>query len=88
MALDLKYGRVTTERGDIGHDEPVMVLRAQDGMVPALIEVYRQLCAQAGSPQHHLDNIAATRAAIVEWQQQHADQVRTPPISSAGPVAS
>jgi hypothetical protein len=87
MALDLKYGRVTTERGDIGDDEPVMVFRAQDGMLPHLIEVYRQLCAQAGSPQHHLDNIAATRAMVVEWQEQHATQVRTPPTSSAGPVA-
>ena len=30
MGIDAKYGRVTTERGDIGEDEPVVVFRAQD----------------------------------------------------------
>lgn len=36
MAVDRKYGRVTLERGTIGEDEPVVVFRAQDKMLPEL----------------------------------------------------
>jgi hypothetical protein len=59
MAVDLKYGRVTTEFGTIAEDEPVFVFRAQDRLVPKVLEVYRVLCELLGSPQHHLDTIDA-----------------------------
>jgi hypothetical protein len=35
VAVDRKYGRVTTERGTIGEDEPVIVFRAQSSSWPA-----------------------------------------------------
>lgn len=71
MGVDGKYGRVSTEHGSIGEDEPVIVFRAQDATTPALIQAYRQLCEQAGSPQRHLDLIDMTLARFVEWQLDH-----------------
>jgi hypothetical protein len=75
MAIDRKYGRVTTERGDIGEDEPVFVFRAQDQVTPWLLVEYEDLCRRAGSPQRHLDGIAAAREQIVAWQADHHTQV-------------
>jgi hypothetical protein len=78
MAFDLKYGRVTTEHGDIPDDEPVIVFRARDAFVPRLLEFYAAACADGGSPQRHLDLIAGTKAAVKAWQREHPDRVRTP----------
>jgi len=75
MGIDRKYGNVTLEHGTIGADEPVVVFRAQDAMLPGLLDLYRQLCTEAGSPDHHLTGIDATKADIVAWQQDHHIQV-------------
>lgn len=76
MAIDNKYGRVTLEHGDIGEDEPVIVFRARDEALPALLYVYRQLCANAGSPERHLELVDETREKIVAWQR--ANGAKTP----------
>lgn len=75
MAIDTKYGRVTLERGTIGEDEPVVVFRAQDAMLPALLGWYRARCATAGSPNRHLASIDADREAVDEWQEHHRTQI-------------
>lgn len=77
MAIDLKYGRITTERGTIGADEPVVVFRAQDQLLPGLLKVYRLLCEVAGSPGHHLDAIHDAATAVREWQANHPTKVPT-----------
>lgn len=45
MGYDLKYGRVTTERGSIPDDEPVFLLRAQDSFAVEAIIHYLGRCA-------------------------------------------
>jgi hypothetical protein len=75
MPEDLKYGHVTVERGDIGEDEPVVVFRAQDALLPELLRLYRDLCKSTGSPQRHLVGVTASRARVVEWQRDHFTQV-------------
>lgn len=75
MGYDRKYGRVTTERGTIGDDEPVVVVRAQDRLMPYLLEYYRDLCIDAGSPQHHLDLIEGTCQAVIEWQKNNFTKI-------------
>jgi len=75
MAIDGKYGRVTTERGTIGEDEPVVVFRAQDKMLVSLLDHYASLCAAAGSPQHHLNLVQKARETVREWQQGNHTQV-------------
>lgn len=89
MGYDGKYGKVTTEHGNIPDDEPVIVFRARDVHTVQLIDYYKALCAgtveggavQAGypaSPQRHLDLIEEARRRFADWQAEHADQVKAP----------
>lgn len=48
MAVERKYGRVTTEKGNIPDDEPVIVFRGQDRLAPAIMRIYAQLCRTHG----------------------------------------
>ena len=74
MAIDSKYGRVTMEHGTIGDDEPVVVFRAQDRLLPAVLDFYLAVCAKEGSPQQHLDAILDAKAPVVEWQNSNHTQ--------------
>jgi len=47
MAVSSKYGKLNIPR--IGSDEPVFILRAQDILAGATIEMYRVLAASHGS---------------------------------------
>lgn len=71
MAIDRKYGRVTLENSTIGEDEPVVVFRAQDRLVPKLLKVYKIMCELAGSPERHLNAIHDAAMTIKEWQASH-----------------
>lgn len=82
MAYDRKYGRVTTQFGDIGEDEPVIVFRARDSLVPEMLKLYGALCRGAGSPERHVKIVENTRDAVMRWQSINAPQVRVP--SSTG----
>lgn len=72
MAIDAKYGRVTLEHGTIGDDEPVVVFRAKDLVLPKLLAYYHLFCLKAGSPKRHLDLILSTRETIMKWQAEGA----------------
>ena len=78
MAVDGKYGRVTLEHGNIGEDEPVIVFRANDKLLPELLHKYLQLCLAAGSPDRHLELIKNSYKQIRQWQEAHPDDVKTP----------
>lgn len=71
MARDTKYGRVTTEFGQFGEDEPVVVFRAKDRLLPKLLKIYRYMCELAGSPVLHLEAIDKAAAAVKDWQAQN-----------------
>lgn len=74
MAIDLKYGRVTTERGTIGDDELVVVFRAQDETLPMLLSFYHMFCIEMGSTREHLNAILDARDRIVTWQMANPTQ--------------
>lgn len=76
MAIDNKYGRVTTEFGEFEEDEPVVIFRATDKLLPKVLMYYHLFCLKAGSPRHHLDLILDTLAVVRQWQDKHP--VRTP----------
>lgn len=78
MGYDSKYGRVTTEHGDIPEDEPVIVFRARDKITCEMLGIYWNLCKDAGSPKRHLDLIKETHDTFVSWQKANPDKVRTP----------
>jgi hypothetical protein len=71
MGIDGKYGRVTLERGSIGDDEPVVVFRAQDKLLPNILKVYGILCELAGSPSHHLELIHQSTVMVKNWQKEN-----------------
>ncbi len=48
MAISGKYGKIDIQK--IGAEEPVFVLRAQDRLAEAMIEIYRILVASHNSP--------------------------------------
>jgi hypothetical protein len=75
MAVDLKYGRVTTEFGTIGDDEPVVVFRAQDKLLPKVLVMYFTLCQKEGSPSQHLEKIVGAIEAVEEWQKNNFTQI-------------
>ena len=78
MGIDSKYGRVTTEHPGPDEDEPVVVFRAQDQLLPLVLEHYGLLCQAFGSPEHHVELVDQTLGTIREWQQEHYGQVRLP----------
>jgi hypothetical protein len=82
MAIDRKYGHVTTEHGTIGEDEPVVVFRSQDKLLPKLLKIYRFLCELAGSPAHHLAAIDDATRDVNAWQLAHGSKVRVPTSDS------
>lgn len=78
MAIDNKYGRVTTEFGTIGEDEPVVVFRATDVLLPDVLSYYLYKCADRGSPKKHLDLIRDTEGVVGEWQKLNPSKVHVP----------
>ena len=77
MAIDGKYGRVQTERGTIGDDEPVVVFRAQDRLLPQVLSYYETICRHEGSPERHLNAIKSAWITISAWQETHATKIPT-----------
>jgi hypothetical protein len=75
MGIDRKYGRVTVERGSIGEDEPVVVFRAQDQLLPEVLGLYAQMCLAHGSPADHIVGLELTARQVIEWQREHRTQV-------------
>jgi len=47
MAISSKYGKIDIPK--IGKDEPIFILRAQDKLAEAAIEMYKSLATSHGS---------------------------------------
>jgi hypothetical protein len=77
MAIDGKYGRVTLEHGTIGEDEPVIVFRARDKLLPEVLDAYYDVCLRRSSPSRHLDLILETRDVVVDWQAKNGSRIPT-----------
>lgn len=75
MGVDGKYGRVTTEFGDIGDDEPVVVFRAKDALLPEVLAIYGALCTLHGSPDRHVELVRDSKARVERWQAANTAQV-------------
>jgi hypothetical protein len=78
MGIDNKYGRVTTEFGNIGEDEPVIVFRAKDIALPDLLLRYHYACAGLNSPRNFLNDILDLRQKIIKWQHNNLNKVKVP----------
>lgn len=83
MGIDYKYGRVTVENGNIGEDEPVVVFRAKDVLLPKVLAYYLLFCVRYGSPKRHLDLIISTREKIMDWQKENEPRIPSSESSKA-----
>lgn len=83
MAVDGKYGKVTLEHGTIGEDEPVVVFRAADMLLPKLLGYYHLFCLKIGAPRRHLDLILTTRSEVLAWQHDNPDLTGAPNSESS-----
>lgn len=75
MGIDEKYGRITVESGSIGADEPVMLFRAQDALLPEVISFYAQRCREEGSPDRHLEWLGRMFDRVQAWQEGHPTKI-------------
>jgi hypothetical protein len=78
MGYDRKYGIVTTQNGDIPEDEPVIVFRGRDRLLPAVLNIYMELCEIADSPERHIELVSGTYEVVSAWQRANPDKVKTP----------
>jgi hypothetical protein len=81
MAIDLKYGRVSVERepgNPLGDDEPVVLFRARDVVLPGLLGKYEEECDFYGADKDHLAAIRKAQAAVIDWQDRNPTLVKTP----------
>lgn len=79
MGVDEKYGEVSTERGTIAADEPVIVFRAQDPLAYLVVRAYLGLCIAAGCDEEHLAAVKAAAHRIRDWQEAHPERVKARP---------
>jgi hypothetical protein len=80
--IDSKYqtsGDITKLDGTpIPEDEPLILFRGKDKLLPQLLEQYQQLCREAGSPEAHISTMQSDIDGIKEWQASHQDKVKVP----------
>lgn len=75
MGYDRKYGKVTTEFGNIPDDEPVIVFRARDKLLPKVLAYYHMFCIKEGSPRRHLNIIMNTLELVKYWQATNKTKI-------------
>lgn len=83
MGYDRKYGKITTEFGNIGEDEPVVVFRAQDITLPSVLLKAANRAMQFGSPSRHVEILLNTFKTVTLWQYENQDKVKIPSSESS-----
>lgn len=78
MGYDHKYGKITTEFGNIGEDEPVVMFRARDALLPRVLMYYHLFCMKSDCPRFHLTAILDTFYNITQWQFNNKEKIRFP----------
>jgi hypothetical protein len=80
--IDGKYktsGDITKLDGtSLPEDEPLILFRGQDKLLPRLLEHYNQLCRDAGSPKAQLDLLQQRIDEIKKWQADNAQKLKVP----------
>lgn len=75
MGIDRKYGIVTAEFGTIASNEPVVVFRAQDAILPKLLSYYHLFCLKEGADREHLNFILDTKDRVEFWQSHNQTKI-------------
>ena len=80
--IDGKYktdGNVTKLDGTpITDDEPLVLFRAKDKLLPQLLEDYKKLCQDAGCQAQQVETLGPLIQQVKDWQATHQDKVKLP----------
>jgi hypothetical protein len=80
--IDGKYktdGNITKLDGTpLPEDEPLILFRGHDKLLPELLEYYHQLCVKAGSPEVQIQAVEERIAAVKKWQETHPELLKVP----------
>lgn len=78
MARDLKYGKIDIP--GIGEDEPVFIIRAQDGLSIKTIRGYKVLAADTNPPRpdEFIEKLDDVHDAFIEFQVRNPDSIKLP----------
>lgn len=68
------YDPIQDPRGKIGEDEPVMLFRAKDRLMPHVLEAYRSLLSAASADPTMIDAVALHIARVNKWQLRNRTQ--------------
>lgn len=59
-------------------DEPLILFRGKDKLLPQLLEKYNELCEEGGSPQEQINQIKQQINVIKAWQANNIAKVKIP----------
>ena len=80
--IDGKYktnGNITKMDGTpIPDDEPLILFRAKDKLLPQVIENYKKLCQDAGCQPQQIETLGQLIQQVKDWQAANPDKVRLP----------
>ena len=80
--IDGKYktnGNITKMDGTpIPDDEPLILFRAKDKLLPQVIENYKMLCQDAGCQPQQVESLGPLVQQVKDWQTANAGKVKLP----------
>lgn len=80
--IDGKYktdGNITKLDGTpIPDDEPLILFRAKDKLLPQLLEDYKKLCQDAGCQPQQIETLVPLIQQVKDWQTANQAKVKLP----------
>lgn len=64
----------------IPDDEPLMLLRGRDRLLPETLDFYLRLRQQTGMTEDQLSDLKTQIKNIKQWQASHPDRLNTPSV--------
>ena len=61
-------------------DEPVMLFRGRDRLLPDMLDYYLKLREQTGMSDEQLSDLKTQIESIKHWQAEHSDRLNTPTV--------
>ena len=65
----------------VPEDEELILFRSRDKLLIPLLEHYKQLCINAGSPDDQLAVLQKRIDAIKSWQENNQDKLKVPGVN-------
>lgn len=88
MPLNSKYDGLQIELPEgftpIEDDEPVFILRGQDGLAIAGIRGYLTKLSEANADQSHIESVSDELQKWEGWQAANPDRIKMPTTSRSG----